>query len=120
MHGKNAHDCRKRNDQAEESLKDEPVGPNDFYTISFSNDGPEGLWDERVIFVSDFTNPHKWNCNKSNPSPILFENGTVLLMYRGTPCEKDSTCKNETINLCEHQGIAVADRIEGPYHDRQG
>lgn len=122
MHGKNVHDCRKTDDEFELNPEsdDEPVGPNDFYTISFSNDGPEGPWDERVIFVSDFTNPSKWNCNKTNTSPILFENGTVLLMYRGVPCEKDPSCKNDTVNLCEHVGIAVAHSVEGPYEDRQG
>jgi len=123
MHGKNVHDCTGNGEIALNSngdLEDEPVGPNDFYTISFSNDGPDGPWDERVIFETDFTNLDKWNCNKTNTSPILMENGTVLLMYRGTPCNRDPNCKNETINLCEHVGIAVANSVEGPYEDRQG
>jgi len=123
MHGKNVHDCTGNGDNTpnfNDDLDDEPVGPNDFYTISFSNDGPDGPWDERVIFETDFTNLDKWNCNKTNTSPILMENGTVLLMYRGTPCNRDPNCKNDTINLCEHVGIAVANSVEGPYEDRQG
>ena len=122
MHGENVHDCTDEGKQtlSNSDLDDEPIGPHDYMSVSLSSEGPEGPWDEHVIFKTDPADIGIWNCNKSNPSPILFENGTVLLMYRGTPCMKDESCKNDTLNLCEHQGIAVAESIEGPYEDRQG
>ena len=122
MKGKNVHDCSHENLSPAylNEINDVPIGPHDYMSVSLSNEGPKGPWHEHVIFETDPATIGQWNCNKSNPSPILFENGTVLLMYRGTPCEKDHSCSNDTINLCEHQGIAVADSIEGPYRDRQG
>ena len=122
MKGKNVHDCSTEGSVviSPNEREDVPIGPHDYMSVSLSNKGPDGPWHEHVIFKTDPDTIGQWNCNKSNPSPILFENGTVLLMYRGTPCEKDHSCSNETINLCEHQGIAVADSIEGPYKDRQG
>ena len=121
--GQNVHMC----DQEMVSIApkstdsdEEELGPHDYMSVSTSTSGPDGPWEERVIFKTNLSEPYAWNCNKSNPAPIIFENGTVLLMYRGMPCERDNSCKNDTINLCQHQGIAVADSIDGPFIDRQG
>ena len=101
-------------------LSPEPLTPDDYMGVSLSTSGPYGPWEEHIIFNTDLSDPHAWNCHKGNPSPIIFPNGTVLLMYRGVPCIRDPTCHNSTINLCEHQGIAVADSIDGVFRDRQG
>ena len=99
-----------------------PLGPDDYMGVSLSTSGPYGPWKEHIIFNTDLGDLSAWNCNISNPSPIIFPNGTVLLMYRGVPCNPHhpSTCKNATINLCQHQGIAIADSIDGVFRDRQG
>ena len=98
------------------------LAPDDHMGVSLSNSGPGGPWEEHFIFKTNLSELGNWNCNWSNPSPLIFENGTVLMMYRGTSCIHDHPrpCKNETINLCEHQGIAIADSIDGPFRDRQG
>ena len=96
------------------------LSPDDYMGVSLSTSGPYGPWKEHFIWNTDLSDLNAWNCNRSNPSPIIFPNGTVLLMYRAAPCIPDPTCKNSTINLCEHQGIAVADSIDGTFRDRQG
>lgn len=69
---------------------------------------------------SEPENPTAWNCNKSNPSGLVLKNGSILMMYRGVPCERDVSCRNSTINLCQHQGIAFAENADAPFVDRQG
>jgi len=69
----------------------------------------EGPWQDRTIMQTDLSNPTAWNCNKSNPSAIILKNGSILMMYRGVPCERQAGCKNSSINLCQHQGIAYAE-----------
>eukprot|EP00039_Didymoeca_costata_P004845 m.76552 g.76552 ORF g.76552 m.76552 type:complete len:395 (-) comp12563_c0_seq6:24-1208(-) len=55
-----------------------------------------------------------WDEDTSNPSPWVFPNGTVLLMYRG--CKLDSDC-NSTICGCrdEYIGLSSAPSWKGPY-----
>ena len=99
---------------------------------------------------TDQSAPHAWNCNKSNPAPLVFRthkyrdqthaaatalgvlcgeltramlsaaNGTILLGYRGQRCIRDPTCRNATHNSCEMTGIAVADNYLADFVDRQG
>ena len=45
-------------------------------------------WDEKVIIQTD-SDSHSWNCNKTNPSPLVLNNGTVLLVLRTTSCLRD-------------------------------
>ena len=98
------------------------LSPDDYMGVSLSTSGPNGPWKEHFILNTDLSDITAWNCNRSNPSPIIFPNGTVLLMYRATPCmtQHERGCVNSTIDLCEHQGIAVADSIDGTFRDRQG
>ena len=121
-HGKNVHSCEHfgSNFDLNQTKRRNELGPHDYVSVSISSSGPYGPWQEHVIFKTNLSEPYAWNCNYSNPSPIIFPNGTVLVMYRGVPCIKDPSCKNETMDLCEHQGIAMADSINGPFHDRQG
>merc|ERR1719171_1307343 len=42
------------------------------------------------------------------------------MMYRGQSCIRDKACRNSTINLCEHQGMAFAESADAPFIDRQG
>ena len=99
------------------------LSPDDYMGVSLSTSGPYGPWKEHFILNTNLSlGVDAWNCNRSNPSPIIFPNGTVLLMYRAEPCipEHVRKCANSTIDLCEHQGIAVADSIDGTFRDRQG
>ena len=98
------------------------LGPDDYMGVSISTSGPYGPWKEHFILNTDLSDIYAWNCNRSNPSPLIFPNGTVLLMYRGVPCNprNEWRCVNSTNDMCQHQGIAVADSIDGIFRDRQG
>lgn len=121
MHGEDVHKCygqgpwpKSRGDKNGTQL-----GPHDYLRIGKapSVDGP---WEQRVIMHSEPENPTAWNCNKSNPSAIVLNNGSILMMYRGTSCAKDTDCRKGTKNTCEHQGIAFAENADAPFVDRQG
>eukprot|EP01097_Dermamoeba_algensis_P007718 TRINITY_DN4928_c0_g1_i1.p1 TRINITY_DN4928_c0_g1~~TRINITY_DN4928_c0_g1_i1.p1 ORF type:complete len:386 (+),score=47.68 TRINITY_DN4928_c0_g1_i1:161-1318(+) len=47
-----------------------------------------------------------WDCDTTNPSPFVFDDGSILLAYRGCPFNCDG---NELINL------AYANSFAGPY-----
>lgn len=95
------------------------IGPHDYMSITTAP-SVRGPWKERVIFVTDPSVPTAWNCNKSNPSPLVLPNGTILLMYRGVRCIHDKACRNATFNACERTGIAVAKDASSPFVERQG
>jgi len=95
------------------------LGPHDHMRISRSK-SVTGPWEDREIMHTSIDDPSAWNCNKSNPSAIVLNNGSILMMYRGVPCERDTGCKNKTANLCQHQGIAFAENSSAPFEDRQG
>ena len=40
-----------------------------------------------------------WNCKHNNPSAIIRSDGSVLLMYHGSACDKSS--KGERLGLAE-------------------
>jgi len=105
--------------QLEDNAAQGEIGPHDYMSISTAA-SVKGPWKERVIFTTDPTQPDAWNCNKSNPSPLVLPNGTILLMYRGVQCSKDKTCRTATYNSCERTGIAVAKDAFSPFIDRQG
>ena len=47
-------------------------------------------WDHKVIFdnskIDNRTQNHtNWEFKRTNPAPLLLENDTVILMYRGSP-----------------------------------
>jgi len=119
-HGQNVHDCETNSSNVADDHNVGDLGPHDHMSVSLSNSGPDGPWEERFIYHTNLSDLGAWNCNWSNPSPLLFENGTVLMMYRGETCPKDPGCKNDTIDVCNSQGIAIADSIDGPFRDRQG
>ena len=53
----------------------------------------------------------------SNPSPVVNSNGSILLMYRGTPCDlAGANCSNAW--KCVRQGIAVAQSWQGDFKRR--
>lgn len=92
---------------------------HDYVRIAKS-DTVMGPWEERSIMHTSLDDLTAWNCNKSNPSALVLQNGSILLMYRGVPCVRDQLCKNKTKNLCQHQGIAFAENSDAPFVDRQG
>jgi len=116
------HDCESNSSTVSNVHEPGHLEPDDYMGVSLSNSGPDGPWEEHFIHKTNLTDLWAWNCNWSNPSPLIFENGTVLMMYRADECHPESVrnCRNETIDLCEHQGIAIADSIQGPFRDRQG
>lgn len=95
------------------------LGPHDYMRISKATK-QTGPWETRVIMQSEPSKPSAWNCNKSNPSGLVLSNGSILMMYRGTLCVVDKSCRKGPINTCEHQGIAFAENSSAPFVDRQG
>jgi len=97
------------------------LGAHDHVRISKSKT-VTGPWEDREIMHTSLDDLTAWNCNKSNPSALVLKNGSILMMYRGVPCVRDHSvsCKNETVNLCQHQGIAFAENSSAPFVDRQG
>ena len=80
-----------------------------------------GPWQQRSILrAASPTDPQtRWNCHNSNPAPLVLANGTVLLMYRGSACDRaGSGCGKHRPNTCEQQGIAVATHWNSTYHRR--
>jgi hypothetical protein len=63
-----------------------------------------------------------WDYVVTNPSPVILNNGTVLLYYRGTPKywqDRRSGVANVSVtaplDLPESVGVAIADSWKGPY-----
>ena len=65
-----------------------------------------GPWQSRVVIPASTpaSNQTAWDCHCSNPSPHVLPNGTVLLLFRGTPCDLQGTPAWRRVR----QGIAVA------------
>jgi hypothetical protein len=81
----------------------------------------KGPWHSKVVLdsASPNTNQTAWDCHNSNPAPLVLPNGTVLLMFRGTACDRvGSGCGKQSPNTCEKQGIAVADHWNASYVKR--
>ena len=53
-----------------------------------------------------------WDYVVTNPSPIILENGTALMYYRGTPKYWDLS---SALDLPESVGVAIAPHWSGPY-----
>jgi len=121
MGGKNVHTCTGQGPWPPSRGTSDHVhlGPHDFVRVSKAS-SQAGPWETRVIIQSEPSEPPAWNCNKSNPSAIVLKNGSILMMYRGTQCITDKSCRKGPINTCEHQGIAYADNSSAPFVDRQG
>ena len=84
----------------------------------------EGTWNIKTIMTTDITEQagHGWNCNRTNPTPLVFANGTVLLGLRTTACghADNAHCKNHLFNHCEHITLAKAEKgYQGPYAFKQ-
>ena len=45
----------------------------------------------------DLPMDQEWNCNKTNPSPLLLSNGTLLLAYRSSTCELDGKAVSQQV-----------------------
>jgi hypothetical protein len=56
-----------------------------------------------------------WDYIVTNPSPLLLQNGTVLLYYRGTPKYWNQSGSDSPMDLPESVGVAVADSYAGPF-----
>merc|ERR1711894_861673 len=118
MHGQNVHHCTPGAQLASSQHPDpEELGPHDYIRLHTA-DSVEGPWKTRVIMQSEPSDPYAWNCNKSNPSAIVFKNGSILLMYRGQTCERVKGCRNSTMNKCQAQGIAYAQNADAEFVDR--
>jgi hypothetical protein len=121
MNGTDVHTCKGQGPwPSSGGTKDQThLGAHDHVRISKSKT-VTGPWEDREIMHTNLDDLSAWNCNKSNPSALVLKNGSILMMYRGVPCVRDEPCKNKTINLCQHQGIAFAENSSAPFMDRQG
>jgi hypothetical protein len=74
----------------------------------------QGPWQTRVA-LAPFQKPAgAWNCKNNNPSAIIEEDGSVLLMYHGSSCDK--SLKGERLGLAEakHWNDTFVKRAGGP------
>ncbi|GMH50982.1 hypothetical protein TL16_g00918 [Triparma laevis f. inornata] len=81
------------------------------YSSSKSLNGPWSIPSEPLI---ERGGEDEWDYVVTNPSPIIHEDGTTYLYYRGTPkyWDDDIALRGE---LPESVGVAVADNFWGPY-----
>lgn len=57
----------------------------------------------------------KWDCASTNPAAVVYEDGQINMMYRGTMCTHCDGCPDKPANATERLGIATAPNPEGPY-----
>lgn len=70
-----------------------------------------GPWSYRVILPFNATGESKrWDCLNNNPTAHVLSNGTVILVYRGNPCEGKGA---------ESLGVAVAPHWNATYVRRE-
>jgi hypothetical protein len=81
-----------------------------FIQVSDSLEGPWTPFNNNTGITVDFAPGYWTNSIAGNPSPFIFDNGTVLLYFTG------ETCPNGWGNLAPACiGLARADSWEGPY-----
>eukprot|EP00927_Polykrikos_kofoidii_P074535 TRINITY_DN70535_c0_g1_i1.p1 TRINITY_DN70535_c0_g1~~TRINITY_DN70535_c0_g1_i1.p1 ORF type:complete len:293 (-),score=30.57 TRINITY_DN70535_c0_g1_i1:59-850(-) len=73
----------------------------------------EGPWSAPFGPVLSRGSAADWDYVVTNPAPVVLENGTVLLYYRGTP--KYWVSGARPFDLPESVGLAVAPHWRGPY-----
>eukprot|EP00928_Gymnodinium_smaydae_P080033 TRINITY_DN63832_c0_g1_i1.p1 TRINITY_DN63832_c0_g1~~TRINITY_DN63832_c0_g1_i1.p1 ORF type:complete len:404 (-),score=3.48 TRINITY_DN63832_c0_g1_i1:124-1335(-) len=83
----------------------------------------EGPWSTPVGPLITRGTQADWDYVVTNPSPVILENGTVLLYYRGTPHywgrDRGSPWhRNGSNDLPESIGLAIAPHWSGPYVKR--
>ena len=67
-----------------------PMGPHDYVTLSYSK-SPDGPWVTRTIMQTDQSAPHAWNCNKSNPAPLVFRASPRPTTHRPLPTARPNS-----------------------------
>lgn len=105
-------DCSSR------SGTDEGEGLDSSILISTAT-SPAGPWSEPIGPILGRGSDGDWDYIVTNPSPVILENGTVLLYYRGTPKYwGDDKLRDTSKDLPESVGVAIAPHWSGPYTKR--
>ena len=83
---------------------------NDCVNVSMAwSDSPDGPWTRLDRPVIEQGAPGEWDsCAIHDPYPLLYQ-GKVWVYYKGAPADKSRG------NLLRAQGVAMADKPEGPY-----
>ena len=88
--------------------------PQDFHFAAFAKD-ITGPWEQKVIMMTDLSRGvNQWFCNVTNLSPVLLDNGTVIMAFRSKPCVDNLI---QACGLgCQSIGIAVSENgFDGPF-----
>eukprot|EP00039_Didymoeca_costata_P003217 m.66116 g.66116 ORF g.66116 m.66116 type:complete len:400 (-) comp11783_c0_seq2:3682-4881(-) len=99
-----------------------PIWPNfngKQIALAHSRSGdPNGPWIKTYLFSKTEVpqNWWHWDCDATNPAPLLLADGSVKMMYRGTMCTHCDGCPPKPGNASERLGIATAMSVDGPYH----
>ena len=97
-----------------------PIGssPNDEHFVASAITMSAGTWNQDQRLLKDFQTNIKiwdsWDCNKTNLSPVILPNGTVVMAYRSKSCltHQQQGCGN----FCQHIAVAVSENgVNGPY-----
>ncbi len=84
--------------------------PNDCVNVSMARaDSPDGPWTRLDRPVIGQGGPGDWDsCAIHDPYPLVYQ-GEIWVYYKGSPADKSRG------NLLRAQGVAIAERPEGPY-----
>jgi len=92
-----------------------PLGdsPNDVHFV-YSSSTMTGPWSLHFLtqLQTNINAFDSWNCNKTNLSPVMLPNNTVIMSYRSKSCVAMSKQSRECGKGCQNIGIAVSD--DGP------
>ena len=82
-------------------------------------DSLNGPWSDPELYgiLVERGEVDEWDYVVTNPSPIILENGTTYMYYRGTPkyWNDGERGGRRRLDLPESVGLAVADHWSGPY-----
>jgi len=75
--------------------------PHDFVSAFESDKLASGTWTRNVVLRTNLTAGSA--CNRTNPAPLLEEDGSVLLVFRTTYCDKSGNlCQPSPTKNCQH------------------
>jgi len=89
--------------------------PQDYHIVatSTSMDGP---WTVRNVMHTDLKPVSGWSCNVTNLSPLVLNNGTIVMAFRSRSCISDSIQASTCGNMCQFIGLAVSNNgWDGPF-----
>ena len=90
--------------------------PNDILMVAHS-ESITGPWKQLEIMRTDMKRFNKWDCNVTNPAPVVLPNNTIVMGFRSKSCVPMG--KQKCGRDCQRIGIMVSHNgWEGPFVKR--